>query len=145
MCSEAFPRFTPRYERVGGDEDIERTGRQKDAEVSVGRSSSRSHAHQKSRSRTRRATESRKDPRDDVQLEFAVEDMYCIGSPIGLFQMLEGSTIAGRHNLALASYESAVNTMSNVEMDYDPASFDSSPDISANTSPKIGQYSVLLI
>lgn len=33
----------------------------------------------------------------DMSLEFDVEDFYCLGSPIGLFQMLKGRTIAGRH------------------------------------------------
>lgn len=33
----------------------------------------------------------------DFSFEFDVEDFYCLGSPIGLFQMLKGRTIAGRH------------------------------------------------
>ena len=33
----------------------------------------------------------------DLSFEFDVEDFYCLGSPIGLFQMLKGRTIAGRH------------------------------------------------
>lgn len=35
------------------------------------------------------------DPR--MQLDFEVEDFYTFGSPIGLFQMLKGRTIAARH------------------------------------------------
>ncbi|KAI9725596.1 MAG: hypothetical protein M1828_003084 [Chrysothrix sp. TS-e1954] len=34
----------------------------------------------------------------DMRLDFSVEDFYCFGSPIGLFQMLKGRTIAGRTN-----------------------------------------------
>jgi len=33
----------------------------------------------------------------DFSFDFQVEDFYCLGSPIGLFQMLKGRTIAGRH------------------------------------------------
>lgn len=36
-------------------------------------------------------------PGKDFSFEFDVEDFYCLGSPIGLFQMLKGRTIAGRH------------------------------------------------
>ena len=32
----------------------------------------------------------------DILLDFDVENMFCLGSPIGLFQMLKGKTIAGR-------------------------------------------------
>ncbi|KAF4438103.1 hypothetical protein F53441_12864 [Fusarium austroafricanum] len=34
----------------------------------------------------------------ELNLEFKVEDFFCLGSPIGLFQMLKGQTIAARHN-----------------------------------------------
>ncbi|KAA6413064.1 MAG: hypothetical protein FRX48_02808 [Lasallia pustulata] len=34
----------------------------------------------------------------DLSLDFDVEDFYCLGSPIGLFQMLKGRTIAGRRS-----------------------------------------------
>lgn len=33
---------------------------------------------------------------DDLKLDFEVEDFYALGSPIGLFQMLHGKTIASR-------------------------------------------------
>jgi hypothetical protein len=33
----------------------------------------------------------------EFSFDFDVEDFYCLGSPIGLFQMLKGRTIAGRH------------------------------------------------
>ncbi|KAG4419810.1 hypothetical protein IFR04_007029 [Cadophora malorum] len=33
----------------------------------------------------------------DLDLKFPVEDFYCLGSPIGLFQMLKGRSILGRH------------------------------------------------
>lgn len=37
-----------------------------------------------------------RDPRD-LTFDFAVDDFYCLGSPIGLFQMLKGRTISARH------------------------------------------------
>ncbi|TLS27323.1 hypothetical protein PpBr36_05317 [Pyricularia pennisetigena] len=40
--------------------------------------------------------ETSKDPRE-LKFDFQVEDLYCLGSPIGLFQMLKGRTIAARH------------------------------------------------
>ncbi|KAM0497512.1 hypothetical protein ACHAP8_006676 [Fusarium lateritium] len=36
----------------------------------------------------------------DLTLEFKVDDFFCIGSPIGLFQMLKGQTIAARHHIS---------------------------------------------
>lgn len=33
----------------------------------------------------------------DLAFDFDVEDLYCLGSPVGLFQMLKGRTIASRH------------------------------------------------
>ncbi|KAI1363048.1 DDHD domain-containing protein [Xylaria arbuscula] len=33
----------------------------------------------------------------DLAFNFEVEDLYCLGSPVGLFQMLKGRTIASRH------------------------------------------------
>jgi hypothetical protein len=41
-------------------------------------------------SKARRATQ------DELKLDFEVEDFYALGSPIGLFQMLKGRTIAAR-------------------------------------------------
>lgn len=38
----------------------------------------------------------KKDPRD-LTFDFEVDDFYCLGSPIGLFQMLKGRTISARH------------------------------------------------
>lgn len=37
-----------------------------------------------------------KDPRD-LTFDFEVDDFYCLGSPIGLFQMLKGRTVSARH------------------------------------------------
>ncbi|UQC75779.1 DDHD domain-containing protein [Colletotrichum lupini] len=34
---------------------------------------------------------------NELRFEFDVEDFYCLGSPVGLFQMLKGRTIAARH------------------------------------------------
>ncbi|KAF1963737.1 DDHD-domain-containing protein [Byssothecium circinans] len=47
----------------------------------------------------RRATE------DGLKLDFEVEDFYALGSPIGLFQMLKGRTIAARPSASYAPPE----------------------------------------
>ena len=59
----------------------------------VGRSS----VVQQSKQNTRRtASLKQNDGHKDLSLDFEVEDFYCLGSPIGLFQMIKGRTIAGR-------------------------------------------------
>ena len=35
----------------------------------------------------------------ELAFDFEVEDLYCLGSPIGLFQMLKGKKISARHQL----------------------------------------------
>ncbi|OCK79019.1 DDHD-domain-containing protein [Lepidopterella palustris CBS 459.81] len=45
---------------------------------------------EKHRNKHRRSTE------DSLRLDFDVEDFYALGSPVGLFQMLKGRTIAAR-------------------------------------------------
>jgi hypothetical protein len=45
----------------------------------------------------RRSTPAHTSGAKDLSFDFDVEDFYCLGSPIGLFQMLKGRTIAGRH------------------------------------------------
>ncbi|KAF2228031.1 DDHD domain-containing protein [Elsinoe ampelina] len=46
-----------------------------------------------------RSSVSRQKGSYNVQLDFKVEDFYALGSPIGLFQMLQGRTIAARKSL----------------------------------------------
>lgn len=41
-------------------------------------------------SQSRSDTTTSRDKEDDMALHFDVEDFFCLGSPIGLFQMLEG-------------------------------------------------------
>ncbi|KKA28023.1 hypothetical protein TD95_003692, partial [Thielaviopsis punctulata] len=49
---------------------------------------------------TPRQTSGSKSSNDrDYELDFDVSDLYCLGSPVGLFQMLKGRTIAGRQNV----------------------------------------------
>ncbi|GAM85650.1 hypothetical protein ANO11243_036570 [Dothideomycetidae sp. 11243] len=56
----------------------------------------------------------RKRGNDEVKLDFEVEDFYALGSPIGLFQMLQGRTIAARKSNALAAARIAnANSLSN--------------------------------
>lgn len=41
-----------------------------------------------------------------MKLDFEVEDFYALGSPVGLFQMLKGRTVAARHAPSLKSHNS---------------------------------------
>ncbi|KAI1327236.1 DDHD domain-containing protein [Xylariaceae sp. FL0255] len=45
----------------------------------------------------------------DLSFDFPVEDFYCLGSPIGLFQMLKGRTILARHQANAFPSESPLN------------------------------------
>ncbi|GAB1316289.1 hypothetical protein MFIFM68171_06499 [Madurella fahalii] len=49
-----------------------------------------------------------KDPKD-LAFDFDVEDFYCLGSPIGLFQMLKGRTISARNLPNALPSESPLN------------------------------------
>ncbi|KAJ4267426.1 hypothetical protein NW762_003533 [Fusarium torreyae] len=57
------------------------------------------HAESKSLLRLWPAQDRAEPPTKDseLSLEFKVEDFFCLGSPVGLFQMLKGQTIAARH------------------------------------------------
>ena len=58
------------------------------------RSSLSSNQRRKQRSRVNSSVKTEK--RQDLRLNFEVEDFYCLGSPLGLYQMLKGRKIAGR-------------------------------------------------
>ncbi|KAH8671165.1 DDHD domain-containing protein [Xylariales sp. PMI_506] len=79
-----------------------------------------------------------------LAFDFDVEDFYCLGSPVGLFQMLKGRTIAARHLPDSKPSESPLNP----EMMADPflAASHSSERLSTITglpfsisSPKVSQ------
>ncbi|MCJ1352700.1 MAG: hypothetical protein MMC33_002684 [Icmadophila ericetorum] len=46
------------------------------------------------------------DDKRDLHLNFDVQDFYCLGSPLGLFQMLKGRTIAGRRTPNISAADS---------------------------------------
>ncbi|KAI0861585.1 DDHD domain-containing protein [Xylaria cubensis] len=58
---------------------------------------------------SREHSEPPKDPRD-LSFDFDVDDLYCLGSPVGLFQMLKGRTIAARHQSNAVPSESPLST-----------------------------------
>ncbi|KAI8953485.1 DDHD domain-containing protein [Xylaria longipes] len=58
---------------------------------------------------SRERSETPKHPKD-LSFDFDVEDLYCLGSPVGLFQMLKGRTIAARHQPHAVPSESPLNT-----------------------------------
>ncbi|KAL2262895.1 hypothetical protein VTK26DRAFT_9100 [Humicola hyalothermophila] len=87
-----------------------------------------------------------KDPKE-LAFDFEVEDFYCLGSPIGLFQMLKGRTIAARnhHPQAIPS-ESPLNPEYMDEAFFDGPSPANNQRVSPVTglpfsvsSPKVGQ------
>ncbi|KAI1875608.1 uncharacterized protein JN550_001894 [Neoarthrinium moseri] len=55
-----------------------------------------------------RQEEPRHDPRN-LAFDFEAEDFYCLGSPVGLFQMLKGRTIGARHLPNARPSESPLN------------------------------------
>ncbi|KZL87030.1 ddhd domain-containing protein, partial [Colletotrichum incanum] len=46
---------------------------------------------------------------NELRFEFDVDDFYCLGSPVGLFQMLKGRTISARHLPNARPSESPLN------------------------------------
>lgn len=48
------------------------------------------------------------EPRD-LEFDFSAEDFYCLGSPVGLFQMLKGRTIAARQSANTKPSESPLS------------------------------------
>lgn len=46
----------------------------------------------------------------NLRLDFDVQNFFCLGSPIALFQMLKGRTVSGRQSLSSHSYGSAIPT-----------------------------------
>ncbi|WYZ42041.1 hypothetical protein EsH8_V_000936 [Colletotrichum jinshuiense] len=46
---------------------------------------------------------------NELRFEFDVEDFYCLGSPVGLFQMLKGRTVSARHQPNSLPSESPLN------------------------------------
>ncbi len=64
--------------------------------------------HKSRRSNNQRPKES-KQHNADLGLKFDVEDFYCLGSPLGLYQMLKGRKIAGRSTLNTLPQASPLN------------------------------------
>ncbi|KAL1903304.1 hypothetical protein Sste5346_000589 [Sporothrix stenoceras] len=69
------------------------------------------------------ASESKK----DLAFDFDVQDFYCLGSPIGLFQMLKGRTIAARHLLKSPPPPEQASSLSSSAMVSSLADNDNSP------------------
>ncbi|KAI1199650.1 DDHD domain-containing protein [Nemania serpens] len=81
----------------------------------------------------------------ELSFDFDVEDFYCLGSPVGLFQMLKGRTIAARYLPNTAPSESPLS-MEYMEDPFLAASGTSAQHASAVTglslsisSPKVAQ------
>ncbi|KAI2470907.1 DDHD domain-containing protein [Annulohypoxylon bovei var. microspora] len=85
-----------------------------------------------------------RDPRE-LAFDFDVENFYCLGSPIGLFQMLKGRTVGARSNPNAIPSESPLNT-EYVEDTFLSSTVGTEQHLSAITglpfsvsSPKVGQ------
>ncbi|KAI0387183.1 DDHD domain-containing protein [Hypomontagnella monticulosa] len=83
--------------------------------------------------------------RQELAFDFEVEDLYCLGSPVGLFQMLKGRTISARGKPNAAPSESPLDP-EYVEDPFFTANINTDQHISAITglpfsvsSPKLGQ------
>jgi hypothetical protein len=63
----------------------------------------------------------------NLEFNFDVQDFYCLGSPIGLFQMLKGRTIAARHLLKSPQTPEQVSSLSSSAMVSSLADSDGSP------------------
>lgn len=64
---------------------------------------------QQRRQRSRNNSTGKYKKPQDLGLNFDVEDFYCLGSPLGLYQMLKGRKIAGRSLLNREPVESPMN------------------------------------
>ena len=73
-------------------------------------------------SKTRRATD------ENLKLDFEVEDFYALGSPVGLFQMLKGRTIAARPSTAFVPPETPATPLE------DPFSTNPQRDLAFNVT-----------
>ena len=70
----------------------------------------------------RTSTGGQRSDKRDLGLDFEVQDFYCLGSPIGLFQMLKGRTIAGRQSPDARPAESPMDPHSDDDLEYDKRS-----------------------
>ena len=94
------------------------------------------------RSRRRVSNVKPKDDEPDLSLDFEVEDFYALGSPIGIFQMIEGRTIAGRRAMTPADGEASMDAYAASDayrrLSNPPIPSDS-PLLSTVSSPKCAQ------
>ncbi|MCJ1310827.1 hypothetical protein MMC25_004494 [Agyrium rufum] len=67
--------------------------------------------HKKTHSRN--SVTASEDSKADLNLDFPVEDFFCLGSPLGLFQMLHGRTISARRK---GSEEATLDTSTDPEI-----------------------------
>ena len=58
---------------------------------------------------SRRSTAVKSPETTDLGLKFEVEDFFCLGSPLGLYQMLKGRRIAARRTISGMSVQSPLN------------------------------------
>ena len=74
-------------------------------------------------------------PATELPLDFEVEDFYCLGSPIGLFQMLKGRRIAGRKSQDAMPASSPMDPDALRDPFLGPSTVDSSKGTSSDLLP----------
>ncbi|EXJ93178.1 hypothetical protein A1O3_01735 [Capronia epimyces CBS 606.96] len=78
----------------------------------------------------------------DLHLDFDVENFFCLGSPIALFQMLKGRTIAGRQMLGTNPFGASTLPTS----PFDPSPFGQDPfDSTLKSGPGVNSNSLIPI
>lgn len=82
-------------------------------------------------------------PRQVHTLDFDCEELFCLGSPIALFQMLKGKTIAGRDTMNTKGVQNSVDTENNPKS-FNPSFSNSAPSLRPNTPGELCERSTIV-
>ena len=76
-------------------------------------------------------------------LEFDCEELFCLGSPIALFQMLKGKTIAGRDTMNIKGPQKSFDIENNPNS-FNPSFFNAGPSVRPNTPGELNEGSTIV-
>lgn len=76
-------------------------------------------------------------------LDFDCEELFCLGSPIALFQMLKGKTIAGRDTMNIKGLRGSFDTESNPKVS-NPSFASSGPFVRPSTPDELSERSTIV-
>lgn len=79
------------------------------------------------------STKQRRSTEEGLKLDFEVEDFYALGSPIGLFQMLKGRTIAGRPKASAGTFVPPTTPAASIDDPFAEGSEDHAFDITVSS------------